>query len=201
MKTPPSSNKNSDWQSERAAILHGLFSEWHAKNFSGKPLNQAIRRASRRLNGKPYESDPLHNWAASTGRLYQLYRKWQHGGQVPSALNLNYGQVQKNVSPEMLIRFVNFWAARDFEFLHGAWEIFCLRGGNFGRGRFRGVPLKLGCSAAISNLPAGFVREMVRAQKAKNCALAEIKQLRISAQVEIKSRVPAKLQTIPNFEI
>jgi hypothetical protein len=200
-KTSSSSKKISDWQAERGQILHGLFSDWQSKDFSGKTLHLAISQASDQLNGKPFKSDPAHKWSASTSRLYQLYRKWQHGGQLPSALNLNFSQVQEHLPAALLIRFINFWAARDFESLRAAWEIFCRRGGNFGPGRVRGVPLQLGLQALLCNLPAGFVRKIVREQKAKNDALAKINSLRLAAQVEIKNRVPAKLSRPQDFQI
>lgn len=201
MKTPPSSTKNSVWQRERAAILHSLFSDWHAKDFSGKTLHRAISHASHRLNGKPFKSDPHHKWAASVSCLYKLYRKWQHGGQVPSALNLNFSQVHEHLPAALLIRFVNLWAARDFESLRAAWEVFCRRGGNFGPGRVRGGALQLGFQVLLRNLPAGFVRKMVCEQKAKNDALAKIKSLRLAAHLEIKNRVPVKLSRPQDFQI
>jgi len=185
------------WQEERAATLHRLCRWLKAHQAKGRPLFGAIRSFSRCWKGKALRCDPSRRLALNPSTLYRLYSLWRRHGERPDALYLNFYPSRCGVPAAVMIRFLNFFAARQFRSFNAAWQAFKSRGGNSGTGRLmiRGDTMR-------NNLPNGAFREINRRRQAIGRLESEIALLRMEATAEIIKRVPARIsKPVLRFDI
>ncbi|MGA2871795.1 MAG: hypothetical protein ABSF34_21875, partial [Verrucomicrobiota bacterium] len=173
------------WQLERASTVHRLCRWLKAHQAKGKPLFWAIRSYCRRWNGKALRCDPSRRLALTPSNLYRLYSLWRKHGERPDALYLKFYPTRCGVPAAVMIRFLNFFAARQFRSFNAAWQAFQNRGGNAGPGRLviRGDTMR-------NNLPNGAFKEITKRRQDISRLEQEIALLRMEATAEIIKRVP-----------
>jgi hypothetical protein len=184
------------WQLERAATLHRLCRWLSAHQAKGRPLFWAIRSYSRRWNGKALRCDPSRHLALNPSTLYRLYSLWRRHGEKPDALYLNFFPSRCGVPAAVMIRFLDFFAARPFRSFNAAWRDFGQRGGNAGPGG-----LVIRADTMRTNLPNGAFREITKRRQAIGRLEQEIALLRMEATAEIIKRVPMRIPKPASFEI
>lgn len=177
-----------DWQSERAILLHRACQSIKAAVQRGGQISKAISKTAARLDGKAFQSDPSRKLRLKASTLFQKFRTWRLCGQSKDAFKLNYFPTSRRIPASVLIRFVNFAAASEFQSCKAAWRAFCQRRGNAGPGK-----VQLGYDALMWNLPRGFWRKVKAAHQTKRQAEQTINMTRLAAIVEIQRRVPDKL--------
>ena len=96
---------NTDWQTERAQLVHDICTDIAARRDKREKLSDCIRLYVRQFNGNPYRCDSSRRLALSAKTLTRAYYLWRRGGEVPSAVRLNYVGRSK-VSAPVVRRFV-----------------------------------------------------------------------------------------------
>lgn len=183
----------SPWQRERALRLHRICQFIQARVAKGQSLNKACRLFSKRWNGKHLRSNPTRCYALNVSSLHRHFHRWKLGGEVPSALQLQYRPINRRVPATVLVRFVELCAARDFTSFRAAWQTFCRRGRNAGPGTVNGRKLKLGYHSLRWNLPRGSFAALKEQWKILRQAERRIQMLRLKYTAEIRAHVPDRL--------
>jgi hypothetical protein len=183
----------SGWQSERSRTLQKLCKRIKARVDDGQPLLKAVRRATLRLNGKPYHCDPQRRWALSPATLYRLWYCWCRGGEIPSAFKLHYaGGRKKTLTLAVLSHFVCFCATYQFHSQKKAWAAFAKAEDRHWSHRRSGRP---SLAHRFSIVPIYFqglkFKELQAGLKAIAANQKELNRLRIIFIADMARRFPA----------
>lgn len=104
MKKP---HHTTDWQAERAQLVHDICGDIAARRDKREKLSDCIRLYVRRFNGNPYRCDASRRLALSKTTLTRAYYQWRRGGEVAAAVRLNYARANRpKVSAPALRSFV-----------------------------------------------------------------------------------------------
>ncbi len=178
------------WQIERAAILHRACQGIRAAVSSGKGIQRKICQVSRRLNGRPFKCDPSRRLCLSAQTMRRVWDAWRRGGEVPAARRLQYRVRRPRLSASLLIRFADFCSRVQQPSLKAAWQNFAARGGNFGRGRRAGNPLKITYGQICHHFPAAVFYRMKQHLKTIQAEQVALGGLRLKTNAEIRERLP-----------
>lgn len=185
MKTAPASKSIPAWQTERAAKLQRACKSIKAAIQRGEKIGRAIRRVSRRIDGRPYKSDPCRRLALSPATLRRLWDRWNRTGELPAAFKLNYFVHRLWMPRELLIRFAKYCADHRLPSLKQAWLNFSLKHGNARARQFSYNQLVYVFPSATFNRLQGFL-------KASEMAEAGSRQLLFKTIADITDRMPLR---------
>jgi len=186
----PSSKRTSEWQMERGQILHHACLSVQRAIHRGGNVGTAIARASRRLHGRPFQSDTSRRLSLSQKTMRRAWDSWRRGGQVPASVRLQYRQRIPQISSRLLIRFADFCSRVQQPSVKTAWQNFSARGGSFGRGRRSGNRLKITYGQICYHFSAAAFYQMQAELKAIQTAQTNLGQLRLKTIADIRNRLP-----------
>ena len=180
------------WQRERATRLHRICTSISTRAARGEKKRKLIRWFVWYWKGRCYKCDPRRKMKISTGTIQRALRNWKRGGQVAAALLPQYTLRRSVFTAPILVRFVNFIAARPQPSLKAAWDKFASRGGNFGCGRRSGRPLKISYCQLQYNFSTAVFREIRAQHRAIETAQSKLDEARFKAVAEVCERFPAR---------
>ena len=198
MKILPASKSIPAWQTERARKLHRACQSLQAAIARGETKSKALRRVARNFNGRKFKSDPARHMTLSAGSLRRLFKVWQRGGEVPSALIIQYRPRRPAIPAPLLVRFTEFCSSTRHPQMLAAWQKFSARGGSFGRGRHAHKPLKISSGQVRYHFPVAGFYLMQSKLKAIATAQTELAATRLKIIADIRRRLPARAARKPD---
>jgi len=192
---PLPSKSNSAWQDERANRLQRACRRLQSAIQGGKPIQKAIRRVARNLNGKPFRCDPSRRLALSPASLRRHWDKWKRSGEVPAAFALKYTASRSAIAAPVLVRFTEYCSRTCHKSMRAAWLKFCARGGNAGPGQRQGKPLKISFDQLYHNFPAAGFYQLQSHLKAIAAAQLALWQDKIRIISDVRRRLPDRLKS------
>ncbi len=183
-------NLKSDWQRERAALLHRACRSVQTRINHGERKRKAFRRVAKYHDGRSFKCDPKRRLALSEQTLRRQFAIWKLGGELRAAFKLDYFVRRPSVAAPVLVRFTNYCANSCQPSLKVAWGKFSARGGSFGSGGRSGKPLKVSYGQLRYNFHAADFYSMQKQLKAIQTEQTKLAQLRLKVIAEIRSRLP-----------
>jgi hypothetical protein len=178
------------WQIERARKLHRACLSLQSAIQRGETKSKALRRVARNFTGRKFKSNPARHMALSAGTLRRLFRVWQRGGEVPSALIIQWRSRRTTIPAPLLVRFADFCSRTRQPNLRAAWQKFCAHGGSFGRGRRARKSLRISYGQVRYHFPVAGFYLMQSKLKAIATAQTEMGALRLAIAADIRRRLP-----------
>jgi hypothetical protein len=190
MNLLPASNQIPAWQIERARKLHRACLSLQSAIRRGETKSKALRRVARNFNGRKFKSNPARHMALCAGSLKRLFKVWQRGGEVPSALIIQYHPRRTDLPAPLLVRFVEFCACISPPNLKAGWQKFSSCRGSFGPGRRAHQPLKTSYQKIRYHLAAAGMFPLLAQLRAIAKAQTAAAVLRFGIIAELRRRLP-----------
>jgi hypothetical protein len=197
MKFLPASKSIPAWQTERANKLHRACLSLQQAISCGETKSKALRRVARNFNGRKFKSDPARHMALCAGSLRRLFKVWKRGGEVPSALIIQYRPRRAAIPAPLLVRFTDFCSRTRHPHMLAAWQKFSARGGSFGRGRHAHKPLRISYGQVRYHFPVAGFYLMQSKLKAIATAQTELGATRLGIIADIRRRLPDRTARKP----
>jgi hypothetical protein len=189
------------WQREHQQTVLRICILIAARLQKGESISRCVRRYSKRWNGKPFECDPSRKFQLSQETIRRAFWKWRRGGEVASAVALQYQPaIASKVTAPVLRSFIT---ALFLPSVRSCVEAFRLlearrrRAGHLpGTGRGRRAKAKsldgVCYSTLLRHLPTGLARRIRSARRAAAEAERALSQLRFAIESQALATLPPK---------
>jgi hypothetical protein len=183
------------YQLEKARRLHRRFRSAEAGAQRGKPVTKSLRRFAWYWKDRSFRTDPKRKFQFSLATLLRLYRQWQRGGCVVSALYPRYRPAGANIPAPVVCRFMEFCASRLLSSLRDAWNEFSSCPGSFARRRDWRKQTGRFSYGQVQRYFSGADFHTLQTQlTAIGNAQAELARLRAQFTADIRRRLPNRPQ-------